>query len=187
MRTLFLRLTVLLTPLVLWSTDAFTQDANPPGVLITPSLSIRQTAGNTTGGQTNYLVNFKAGYRLTEGFYFGMALSQQIANGTGAVNQVAIGNSVGYYLGRFSVVGTYFLIATQDETLLTGNIRRTEGSGFQLDLNVLFPITDKISFGPTLAYKTVTFLKQEAAAGTYIADKHTESYIYPYITMSFVF
>ena len=187
MRILLLRISVLFAPLLFWSAVSIAQDANIPGVLITPSLSIRQTAGNTTGGQTNYLVNFKAGYRLTEGLYFGMALSQQIANGVGAVNQVAIGNSVGYYLGKFSMVGTYFLIATQDETLLTGDIRRTEGSGFQLDLNVLFPVTEKISFGPTLTYKTVTFLKQESAAGTYIADKHTESYIYPYITMSFVF
>ncbi len=188
MRILLQRLTFFLAPFILiWSSTGFAQDANPPGVIVAPSLSIRQTAGNTTGGQTNYLVNFKAGYRLTQGWYFGMALSQQIANGVGAVNQVAIGNSVGYYLGKFSMIGTYFLIATQDEKAVTGDIRRTEGSGFQLDMNVLFPISEKISFGPTLTYKTVTFSKQEAAAGTYIADKHTESYIYPYITMSFVF
>lgn len=182
------RITVSLAAFIsLWSPAAFSQDANLPGVLITPSVSIRQTAGNTTGGQTNYLINFKTGYRLTQGLYFGMALSQQIANGTGAVNQVAIGNSVGFFYGKFSMIGTYFLIASQDETNLTGDIRRTEGSGFQLDTSLLFPISEKIAFGPTLTYKTVTFMKQEAAAGTYIADKHTESYIYPYITMSFVF
>ena len=188
MRSYLLRLSFLAMFFMLaWSTEGLAQDANLPGVLITPSLSIRQTAGNTSGGQTNYLVNFKAGYRLPQGLYLGMALSQQIANGVGAVNQVAIGNSVGFFYGKFSMIGTYFLIASQDETALTGDIRRTEGTGVQLDTSLLFPLSEKIAFGPTLTYKTVTFMKQESASGTYIADKHTESYIYPYITMSFVF
>lgn len=187
MRNVIYKLTTLTFFALIWSAQSFAQSDNPPGVIAAPSVSIRQTTGNTTGGQTNYLINFKGGYRLTSGLYFGMALSQQIANGVGAVNQVAIGNSIGYYLGRVSLIGTYFLTATQSETLATGDIRRTEGSGFQADLSVLFPLSEKISFGPTLTYKTVTFMNQENSGGTFIPDKHTESYIYPYITMSFVF
>lgn len=186
MRIIFSKLTLIAVVALLWSEQSSAQD-NPAAVIVSPAFSIRQTTGNTGGGQTNYLVNIKAGYRIATGWYFGMVLSQQIANGTDATNSVAIGNSIGYYLGKVSLVGSYYLTASQDEKSVLGNLRRTEGSGAQLDLNVLFPITEKITFGPTLSYKTLTFLKQETVTGTYLSDKHTESYIYPYITFAYAF
>lgn len=186
MRKLISKFSLLASVTLLWSTQSFAQD-NPAAVILSPSFSIRQTTGNTGGGQTNYLVNVKGGYRVAAGWYFGMLLSEQIANGTDATNSVAIGNSIGYYMGRISVIASYFLTATQDEKSALGILRRTEGSGFQLDVNVLFPITETITFGPTLTYKTITFLKQESATGTYLSDKHTESYIYPYITFAYAF
>lgn len=163
--------------------QAFAQEALPAAIIVGPSLSIRQTTGNTGGNETSYLTDLKIGYRAPAGVYFGMIYSRQFSNGDNATNQTAIGNTVGFYYGKFSLLTSYFLKAVQTE----GPLRRVEGSGFQVDLNVLFPISPELSFGPTLTYKAVNFKKTEGPNNTYLDDNHSETYIYPYITLSLAF
>lgn len=74
-------------------------DQDAPGVILFPSASLTQQAGNLAGNQNVLNIDLRVGYRLSAGWYFGMIYNNTSSGGTNTLNGSSIGNSVGYFDG----------------------------------------------------------------------------------------
>jgi hypothetical protein len=155
------------------------------GILFYPTLALRRATGAVGGDQTVYQFDLRVGYRMATGWYFGMIRTQTTSSGSNAISQEAVGNSVGYFYGPFSVIGSYFLRAKLEEK---GTVVRNDGDGTQLDFSYQFavPALVGLSVGPTLSYTSFTYLRAERAHNVVTGDKHNESYLYPTIALSYL-
>ena len=159
----------------------------PAGVVLYPSMTVRQETGLLTGDQSLIAVDLRAGYRISSGFFFGMIYSDTSGGGTNSVNETAFGNSVGYFSGVFSIVASIYLYAQSNENTSTAAVTRSQGIGVQLDMGFMFPIGSGFSVGPLLTFKNISYKKQEDGNGNLSNTNQPQSYFTPYLGTTFVF
>jgi hypothetical protein len=162
-------------------------DGSQEGILVNPAFSVRQVTNISSGDQTDYLFSLGAGYRLADGWYFGLLYSSTSSNGVDSANEYDIGNSVGYFYGPVSFVASIYLLADRVEKTSTANIHWGGGWGTQLDLSYMLPSGHGFDFGPTLSYRSISFATEDNHTGSEQSVSHNETYLYPYIGFIFIF
>lgn len=175
----------LIAVLQLWI--SFAKADGTAGVIVFPSVTMRQETGTIAGDQTSFHTDYRAGYLTGMGLYFGMIHSRSVATGSYGINESSWGNTVGYFYGIAQLMVSYYMLSTNSESSPTQSITRSEGSGLQFDLNFIFPLQGHLSIGPVLTFKTLTYKKQENPGGIITNNAQSESYIYPYLGIMLTF
>lgn len=115
-----------------------------------------------------------------------------------------LGPTVGYVLGGWRAMFTYFIYATKTfhETYTDpssgavttdNNYKNTDGSGFQFEITYGLNLGEGFSIGPTLIYRDVSYKKQSLSGGSnsYSASSTTstpvDAELKPMVTLSFRF
>jgi hypothetical protein len=156
------------------------------GVMLFPSFTVQREQGQLSGDQNGIPFAFRLGYLTSFGLYFGMLYSQVQNIGDYSYREASIGNSIGYFYSNASLIATYFLSSTVDESGGGRSYHRSEGSGIELDLAMMFPLVWGINIGPMLSYKSLTYNKQESS-GAIQGGTFSESTMYPYIALQVTF
>lgn len=136
------------------------------GVIVYPSISFMQVAGSLAGDENTLSIDLRAGYRISSGFYFGMIYNNTSGGGTDSLNGSALGNSIGYFGGMFSVIASYYLNASMNENTPTASLQRSQGNGIQLDFAINLPVSPDFYIGPMITYKAMTY-NAETFAGAF--------------------
>ncbi len=159
---------------------------NSSGIFLMPSFSVQKESGQLPGDQNGVPMAIRLGYLIPSGFYFGMLYSRVSIAGDYSYSETSIGNSLGYSYANTSLIVSYFLTSTVDESGPARSYHRSEGSGVQVDLTMVFPLVWGISLGPMLTYKNISFNKQEST-GVITGGSYFESSLYPYIALQFIY
>jgi len=145
--------------------------------------------GSGTSSGSELLLDVKLGYIFPMGFYVG-GIYHNASNSAGsAVNDekaTAFGPSVGYFSPMgFYVTGHYFLVAERNDYGVAGG-DASEGTGPQVDLGWVFPLTSVFSMGPQLTYRSLNYSKADVGGVATDIDV-TRTEIRPYISLFFMF
>ncbi|MBK9295073.1 MAG: hypothetical protein IPM57_11655 [Oligoflexia bacterium] len=157
------------------------------GFVIFPSVGWQQQNGYLAGDQNIFGMDIRAGYKIPSGFYFGLIYSNYSSSGTNSVSQSRLGNTVGYFLDIFTFAASFFLVASSTETTPAASVLRTEGTGFQFDLAVTFPIASFFNFGPVLSFKSITYNKRQDNGVTLSSTAQSQSTLEPSLGFLFTF
>jgi hypothetical protein len=168
-----------------FSGHAYADD--PPGVIIFPTLTYIQKAGTLGGDEETFSLDVRAGYRIPSGFYFGMIYNNTSGASTTSVSGNALGNSLGYFSGMFSVIASYYLNAQMTEATSTAYVQRSQGTGLQLDIALTLPLTPDLFIGPVLTFKDMTYSKTTDINGFISNAGQSESFVYPYFGIYYLF
>ena len=156
--------------------------------VLSPSISYseREVEENNTNVESKLTtIDFRIGYTLDFGLYFGGLYSLQDENLFGQESSDSYaGLSVGYEFMNWFLVGTYYLYGEKD--LNTGGVKYSGGTGYQLDLTYMVPITDMLFLGPQISYFVVDFKDQQVNGVSSTADYEVEG-ITPAFNVTFKF
>lgn len=158
----------------------------PPGVMLFPSFTVQREQGQLSGDQNGIPYAVRFGYLTSYGLYVGMIYSQVQNIGDYSFREASVGNSIGYFYSNASLIVSYFLTSTIDESGAGKIYHRSEGSGLEIDLSLMFPLVWGINIGPMLSYKSLSYNKQEAN-GSIQGGTYAESSMYPYVGLQFTF
>jgi hypothetical protein len=161
--------------------------ADDAGIIVLPSVTYRQQSGTLGGDEGVLSVDLRGGYKIASGLYFGVIYQSTSGSGARSINGSAIGDSIGYFYGYFSLIASYYLTAKNTENTPTDYVARTEGSGIQVDAAITIPIASGLSFGPMLTYQNMTYNKRQDTTGLILQAQQSESYLYPFIAFAYQF
>lgn len=156
------------------------------GLVLFPSVSIREEKGTLAGDQNALHQDFRLGYLMSGGIYVGALYSRSTSIGAGGTEQESFGNGIGFFYSSVALIGTYYFTSVNKESNNSTTIKRSEGSGYQLDLSVMVPVTSAIHIGAVLTQKVLTFQKLEVN-GVVTVDRKILSYTYPFFGALFLF
>jgi len=157
------------------------------GVAFFPSVSLKQETGTLGGDQTALHSDFRLGYIGPSGIYVGFLYSQTSTVASIGLNQTSIGNSLGYFFGNVGLLTSLYFTSKSHESTSNNRVIRTEGAGYQVDLTYMFPAMGTVYLGPVLSYRVLTFGKEETLDGVIANRGRTESFIYPFFGLIYIF
>jgi hypothetical protein len=164
---------------------AHAQDA--AGVVLFPSFSIHQQTGVLAGDQTVMDYDFRGGYRISSGFYFGIIYNTTTSSGSNTLNGSGFGNSVGYFNGMFSFIASFYFYGSVDEKTPTDSVTRSEAKGYQFDISYMIPLSASFALGPMLTYKSITYAKKQDATGVITNSAQPQTFVSPFLGLLLVF
>jgi len=141
----------------------------------------RESSARTNFEDLDQFLDYKLGYGMGNGFYFGAIYSTFSDNDE---KRTAVGPSIGYFNSGFFVGASYLLelnhrIETEFQTLSGGS-----GTLFEVSYNYAF--TSYFSLGLNVTYLNLSFDKTTSFIGGEADVKdHSESYILPMLQLSF--
>ncbi len=148
------------------------------GMIFNPSVFYFHNAeeqGTSKAESTTQVLNFKLGYGAASGLYLGATYDMENRDyGSSDSDRKSLGASIGYLTGGWQFLGTYFV---------TSDLEKMEGSGYAVEIGYVFKV-GSIGIGPLLSYRHWEYDKND---GVSMAEKFTQTNIYPSVQFQFTF
>lgn len=105
---------------------------------------------------SSLMIDLRLGTLVGTSFYVGgiYHIERDDAGGSNT-NGYAAGPSAGLYLGNFSLIGSYHLVAARK----TGSSELTDGTGPQIDIAYAFDLGSNVKMGPQFTWREITYDK----------------------------
>lgn len=173
--------------LILWALSMFSFFPASAGYVFAPAITYYERETHDTGNFSEArltTLDLRVGYLFDFGLYVGGLYSMSDEKLAVDVTDFVFGPTVGYKYGNVYALLTYHLIGDRD--LSSAGYRYSKGSGVQVDIGYLVPVTETFSLGPQLSYKNVKYSDVEIQ-GTQSAADYKWNGITPYFSLWFHF
>ena len=182
-----MKLVMILSALLLISQVSVAQVIFSPGIGYYSTETETTDPAPSSSSSTENRIDLRFGYVLPMGLYVGgmysMVDSETCSGSTCSDNSGFLaGPTIGYnsYTGFYALM-TYHIMGEQgDGTKFTG------GTGPQVDLGWVFPLSAYFSIGPQITYRSIEFAERESNGVTVDTDR-TATSIAPYLSLWFMF
>lgn len=162
-------------------------------IAFAPSLYLNTEKTKVNGSETSdnrwLIVDFRMGYIFSEnGLYLGgMYKMENDAYRNGDLSGYAVGPSVGYVNGGFSLIATYHAMAERKITSSGTEVKYSSGSGFQVDVAYTPQIASNFGLGPVFSYRDTKYSKTKVGGAAETSDSFQLSGLTPGFMFFFKF
>lgn len=195
-----LRFVLTISAVVLVSNSSFARSSSGDGVLLSlnpyfatssDNESTEGSVSTTATEATAILMDVNIGYQMGNGLYLGllyMSDSMEVKAGSTTKSTASgFGPSVGFmkngWFGHF-----HYILSSESDSDTSTSAKWTKGTGMQVDVGYLMPISGPFSIGVELAYRSLEYGTFQDNAGTEsTANKLKSSGIKPKIRFTFIF
>ena len=156
-------------------------------IVLAPSLSYYAKTEQENGTDTERKLtemSVKLGYIFDFNLYIGALYNLSDEEFATSSSDYNIGLSAGYVRWNFYLLAHYILDAQKD--LGTGGVKYGEGTGYQIDLGYILPVTENFSLGPQISKREIKYGRRDVQNLSVGTDR-LDAYWLPYMTLWFHF
>jgi hypothetical protein len=143
----------------------------------------------TTTKSADTYIDLNLGYIMSNGLYFGLLYFTDSTdhNGARTTGYSGYGPSIGWMFNSGWMIKAHYVLDSTDDKYSTTLDKWTKGTGLQLDVGYMFPVSSTFHLGAQLVYKSIKFTNYNDGTTDFTTYSYTKTETLPQITMAFVF
>jgi hypothetical protein len=136
------------------------------------------------GESTLLSVDLHAGYLMSSGLFLGGFYGYETEGSVNTdFNATSLAPTIGYFGDGFLALFSYHFMASRETGV---NSKLVDGSGPQIDIGYVLPVTGSFSIGPQFRWRSIDYDKEEQN-GVETAVSYKITQIHPMISLWFQF